>query len=495
MSSTAPTKEEISAIGAAVQAAKMELQRTFASGNVEAINNKLDDVRAAIKRFPEPFASIELVQTLANLSTAFLHTGKVQEALNSNEEAVRVAENLVSLQPNRPEPLDLLSGALGAKVNVHMAVGKLDIAFEAAQRAFSIAESIFPKNDIRMSKSLRNVGVVLSRKGEFGEGEKHLVRAYTIVCLASGAHTPEAQMLTDDLVNLFTSKDDLESAEKYAKSNFKKVSEMAVKEPKDEQVLADSASRLGSILVKQGNFTGAEPLVAQALSIRENNQTENFNPLGVAYSLAQLAGIQEELGKVTGKTEEMLIRALDIFASAKGQQSPEVTNTLNQLRSVRSKRAEKKKSDEDDGVNDSKYSITENKSGGNSSGKGSADSPRLPSGLLVDPFGLTESDRKKIASIPADDGDNRLMAAQLYFQTSKYLAASILLSEAHDLFLKKEGPTGEKTKMAKQNLMVSHTKRIDQLWLSSAREELMRLEEEQGNTPQAPEADDGMLYF
>lgn len=491
-STTAPTKEEISAIGAAIQAAKMDLQRTFASGNVEAINNKLDDVRAAIKRLPEPFASIELVQTLANLSTAFLHTGKVQEALVSNEEAVRVAESLVTLQPNRPEPLDLLSGALAVKTNVHMAVGKLDVAFEAAQRAFSIAETIFPKNDIRMSKSLRNLGVVLSRKGEFSEGEKYLVRAYTIVCLSTGAHSPEAQMLTDDLVNLSTNKNDIDCAEKYAKSNFKKVSEMTVKEPKDEQILADSASRLGSILVKRGNFADAEPLVAQALSIRENNQSENFNPLGVAYSLAQLAGIQEELEKVTGKTEEMLIRALDIFASSKGQQSPEVMNTLNQLRSVRSKRTDKKCIGEDDGDEDLKYTVSENKPEGSSNGKGSADSPRLPSRMFADPFGLTEQDRKKIASIPADDGDSRLMAAQMYFQTSKFLAASILLSEAHDVFLSKEGPSGEKTKMAKQNLMVSHTKRIDQLWLSSAREELMRLEEEQGNTTQVPDAEDGM---
>lgn len=492
---TAPTKEEINAIGMSIQTSKMELQRTFATGNIEAIMKKLEEVREAIKRLPEPFASIETVQTLANLATAFLHTGRVQEALDFNNEAVSAAEKLVEMQPNRPEPLDLLSGALGAKVNVNMVVGKLDVAEECAKRAFSIAESIFPKNDVRMSKSLRNLGVVLSRKGENAEAEKYLVRAYTIVCLASGAQSPEAQMLTDDLVNLSTNKEDLEAAEKYARSNFKKVSEISVKNAKDEQILADSGSRLGSVLVKKGNFEEAETLVSQALSLRENNQSENFNPLGIAYSLAQLAGIQEQLGKVTGKTEEMLVRALDIFASSKGQQSAEVNNTLNQLRSVRAKRAEKKKNGEvdedDDGL---AYSVTsENKSSVNGGEKSTAGngSPRSSSGKLSDPFGLTEQDRNKIASIPAEDGDGRLMAAQMYFQTSKFLAASILLTEAHEIFLKKEGPNGEKTKMSHQNMMVSQMKRIDQLWLSSAREELLRLEEEQTETAVNKKDDDG----
>lgn len=476
--------EEIKAIGAAIQQSKQELQRIFASGNVEAIKQKVEDVREVIKRLPEPFRSIETVQTLMNLSMAFLQTGRIQDAFEYSEDGTRIAEALVEQLPDQPQPQDLLSGVLSAKANLLMTVGKFDLAEECAKRAYALAERIFNKNDVRLTKSLRNLGVILGRKGEQAEGEKHLLRAYTIVCLASGAQSPEAQMLTEDLVNMFLAKEDLESAEKYARSNFKKVSELATKSPRDELILADSASRLGSLLVKRGNFEEAEGLIAQALSLRENSQADNFNPIGVAYSLAQLAGIQEESGKITAKTEEMLIRAVDIFATAKGQQSPEVANSLNQLRSVRMKRAAERaknggNADADEGTT---RVVSENRSVLN----GGDSSP-----LRSDPFGLSDLDRKKMAALGAEDGESRLMLAQAYFQSSKFLAASILLTEAHDLFLKQEGPGGEKTKMAKQNMMVSHMKRIDQLWLSAAREELMQLEDELSKqTVSASVADD-----
>lgn len=468
--------EEIKAIGAAIQQSKQELQRIFASGNVEAIKKKVEDVREVIKRLPEPFRSIETVQTLMNLSMAFLQTGRIQDAFEYSEDGTRIAEALVEQLPDQPQPQDLLSGVLSAKANLLMTVGKIDLAEECAKRAYALAERIFNKNDVRLTKSLRNLGVILGRKGEQAEGEKHLLRAYTIVCLASGAQSPEAQMLTEDLVNMFLAKEDLESAEKYARSNFKKVSELATKNPRDELILADSASRLGSLLVKRGNFDEAEGLIAQALSLRENSQADNFNPIGVAYSLAQLAGIQEESGKITAKTEEMLIRAVDIFATAKGQQSPEVANSLNQLRSVRMKRAAERakngETDADDGASTTRV-VSENRSVLNGGGGGGDSSP-----LRSDPFGMTDLDRKKMAALGAEDGESRLMLAQTYFQSSKFLAASILLTEAHDLFVKQEGPGGEKTKMAKQNMMVSHMKRIDQLWLSAAREELMHLEDD-----------------
>lgn len=476
--------EEIKAIGAAIQQSKQELQRIFASGNVEAIKQKVEDVREVIKRLPEPFRSIETVQTLMNLSMAFLQTGRIQDAFEYSEDGTRIAEALVEQLPDQPQPQDLLSGVLSAKANLLMTVGKFDLAEECAKRAYALAERIFNKNDVRLTKSLRNLGVILGRKGEQAEGEKHLLRAYTIVCLASGAQSPEAQMLTEDLVNMFLAKEDLESAEKYARSNFKKVSELATKSPRDELILADSASRLGSLLVKRGNFEEAEGLIAQALSLRENSQADNFNPIGVAYSLAQLAGIQEESGKITAKTEEMLIRAVDIFATAKGQQSPEVANSLNQLRSVRMKRAAERAKNGGDADADEGTTrvVSENRSVLN----GGDSSP-----LRSDPFGLSDLDRKKMAALGAEDGESRLMLAQAYFQSSKFLAASILLTEAHDLFLKQEGPGGEKTKMAKQNMMVSHMKRIDQLWLSAAREELMQLEDELSKqTVSASVADD-----
>lgn len=456
----------------ALQDSKLELQRCFAQGNLDGVKEKSDKALEVIRQLPEPAATGETIQMHITLSTAFLHTGRIAESLSHAEESVRHAEINIAQRPNQPQPLDILSIALGVRVIALLNSGKTDAAFESAQRSLALAEAIYPKNDFRFHKSLRNLGLVLDRKGDSAEAEKSLLKAYTIICIHAGAQSPEAQMLTDDLVNLCARKPDLDGAEKYARSNYKKILESTLTEQKELLIKADSASRLGSILVKKSQFEEAEGLISDALSIREKaaqSPTGNItiNPLGIAYSLAQLSGIQEQLNKLTDKTEENLMRALDIFANVKGQQSPEVINTLGQLRNVRAKRAGGSSTKEDD--------IDYKVSGENRSN--SVSSPGQHT-LSLDPFALTEEDRRRFASLPSDDGNSRMMLANAYFEQRKFLAANILLTEAHTLFLKSEGPTAKTTQAAKQNMMVSGFKRIEQLWMLTVREEVLKLEDE-----------------
>lgn len=493
---------------AQLQNLKNEIQRSFQTKDIDSIRLKSDEALQLMKQLPPAQALLEIIQLYLTLSTAFFHLNRFPEAFENAELSIAYAQQQVSQNPNQPQPLELFSMALGCKVMACLGLqGKeqLDAGLEAAKRSFAIAEAIYPKNDFRLHKSLRSLGLIQVKREEYSEAEKALLKAYTILCLTSGPTSPEAQYLTDDLVQMCYQKEDLEAAEKYARSNYKKVMEgrdnrngkrLTIPEEFDKekeriitQIVADSGARLATCLVKRSNFVEAEPIIECCLSLRDDPQYPS-NPLGIAYTLAQLCGVKEQLGKVDEIVEAMLVRALEIFGPTRGQNSTEVMNTLNQLRTVRQRRngggaqssslgSNKVGSTENDSEDDdANYRIKEesslrslsngSRSPANASGNAS---PALSMG------DLTEDDRRKINSMPKGDGPRRMMLANAFFEQRKYLAANILLTEAHSIFADELGEEADMTKMARQNMMVSVLKRIEQQWLQIVSEEILRRED------------------
>lgn len=481
-----------------LQTLKNEIQRAFQTKDMEGIKTKSDEALQLMKQLPPAESLLEIIQLYLTLSTAHFHLNRFNEAFSFAEQSIAHAQLQVSQMPNQPQPLELLSMALGCKVMACLGLPAThhDSGLEAAKNSLAIAEAIYPKNDFRLHKSLRALGLIQNKREEYSEAEKALLKAYTILCLTSGPTSPEAQYLTDDLVQMCYQKEDLEAAEKYARSNYKKVMEGRGSDGKrltipDEfdrdkervitQITADSCARLATCLVKRGSFVEAEPIIECCLSLRDDPQYPS-NPLGIAYTLSQLCGVKEQLGKVDETVEAMLVRALEIFGPTRGQNSPEVMNTLNQLRTVRQRRnggataqSPSSGSRKVDDIDDDSYRVKEEStlrslSNGNRSSTGGA-SPALSMG------DLTEDDRIKINSMPKNDGPRRMMLANAFFEQRKYLAANILLTEAHSIFADELGEEADMTKMARQNMMVSVLKRIEQQWLQIVSEEVLRRED------------------
>jgi tetratricopeptide (TPR) repeat protein len=498
---TSSSSSAVSEPHAALQTLKQEIQRYFAIGDFDTAIRKSDEALALCKVLPAVVSISESIQLHINLSTAFIHMNRFVEAELHADNAVKGSEIAISQRPNQPQPLEVLSISLGCKAIASLSNGKVDDALVIGQKSLSIAESIYPKNDPRLHKPLRTLGMIYDKKGNNTEAEMTLLRAYTIIVLAGGPACGESQLLTEDLVNMFTKKNDYENAEKYARKNYKgikdKASNSTLKVP-EMGVLADSATRFANTLVRKGDHASAEPLIMEALAIRESKEFSSQNPLAIAYSLSQLAAIREVLGKLDSEVEDMLVKALEIFGRTKGPNSPEVVNTLNQLKTVRSKRKNGGSSTTGSSSSSSasSSSSSKNKSAGDVSVEdvddddddqveASSPNPIVPSSSsattskgkkTTESYDITPEERQKIDSIPPNDGISRMQLAGFFYEKNKFATAELLLNQAYQIFLRTTGPDHEHTKAARQNLGLVRNNRLNQLWMQVVADEVLTVE-------------------
>lgn len=450
---------------AKLQAEKMELQKLFNMGNFPAVLVKTEEALKWAKALPPVISTPEIVQLYVNASSALVQMSKTEDAEKYASSAVLQAEIAVTERPGQPQAIELLSIATGSKVIALLAGGKLDQATEAAEKALAMAENIYPKNDPRLHKSLRNYALCLDKKGDASNAEKNFLRAHTILGVTIGHNTPECQLLSEDLVNLHLRKGDLDKAESYARKNHKVLTEKGLA-GRELAFLADAATRLATILVKKDQHAEAEPFLRETLSLRE--KLPGAHPLTVAFALVQLAGVMETQNKVTTEVEALLKRALDIFARTKGPNCPEVANTLTQLRSVSAKLAAAKQSrggpeldneDDDEGL---QYRVT-------SESKPARSSAQKSSGVI------SEEDRKAMSRLPPNNPMACMELAGKFYEQGSFNGAEELLTRAHGMFLKAHGPDHPSTSAAQQNLAVVRNNRVQQLWMEVVAEEMERL--------------------
>jgi hypothetical protein len=213
-----------------------------------------------------------------------------------------------------------------------------------------------------------------------------------------------------------------------------------------------------------------------------------------------------------------------------GQNSPEVQNTLNQLRALRARRNGSTVSattvsasgsstgldgddyeDEDDELqytimDESKHRINSLLTGdklqfqrdsqsllssGSSSTNGHIQSSNSSSGSrglsstvpsnstrIASPQSLLTDD-EEVLSLRLTPGDSmaRLVKANEYFEQGRYSCADLLLSQAHQIISHQSGPHDPNLKAIQGNLNISRQNRINQLWLQVVAELVMTQEE------------------
>jgi len=473
---------------------QQETQKKFVAGDFPgSIQCGLESLEVA-KQLPPLVANTEIVQIHLNIASANMQMQKFPEAYEHAEIAAQEAENGIKLRPNQPQAIEVLAIVLNTKAYSLINLNKIEEASVAAERSLALAEAIYPKNDVRLHKSLRTLGLVRERQGKGEEAEKFLFRSYTILSLTLGPQANEAQMSVDELCNLMLKKNDLVSAEKFARINYKSLTEKTLDE-RGQLILGDSSSRLAQVLRRQNRLAEAEVLMEQALAIREEKLTR-INPIGVAYTLSQLAAIQEAQGKVDGEVEARLMKALDIFGRLKGQNSPEVQNTLNQLRNVRSKRngSAVGQSTEDDGL---QYNVSEEskRAGAGAGSKPQALSPAgatpgtaarvtgpTPAAPVAQTFQYSDTEELARLKFGPEDAMGRMMQANTYFEQGRFSCAEAVIAEALEIFLRTKGPEDQMTQAAKQNLGVARSQGLNRLWMQVVASLVLEQEEKLNST-------------
>ncbi|RYG61049.1 hypothetical protein EON64_18865, partial [archaeon] len=212
-------------VPARLLAEKTEIQKSFNAGDFPTVLKRTEEALKLAKTLPPASSVPEVVQLHVNASSANLHMNNMEEAINQVNTAVLTAEIAVTERPGQPQPIELLTVALGGKIIALLTSGQVDSALECAERCVSLAESIYPKNDPRLHKSLRALGLTLEKKGDQAGAEKALLRGYTILSISVGVQCLEAQLLVEDLYNLCLRRGDLEAAERHVRKHHKAMAE------------------------------------------------------------------------------------------------------------------------------------------------------------------------------------------------------------------------------------------------------------------------------
>jgi tetratricopeptide (TPR) repeat protein len=476
------TTQDKSVVGSELEALKVKIQQSFNQQQFELATQQSMEALELIKALPLGESIAETIQIHVNLSTACIHTNRLDDAIHHATFAVETAEKGLEMAKDNPQAHEILAITLNSLAqSLTTKGGDLGPAQQAAQRAITICESIYPTNDPRLHKPLRSLGVVLEKKGDLADAEKTFKRAYLMLHLSVGPQVPEAQMLTEDLINFYMRKNDIDAAEQQAQKNYKGICDRPQLNDRDQLILADSASRYASLLLRRGKFALAEPVVERALNLREQSRVMNRNPLGIAFGIVQLCAIREQLNKLDQSAVQMMMRAIDIFSKLRGPQSSEVTNSVAQLQTIRTILSAKEastsssKDGADDDDDDLKYTVKDSKSGAAKRSTTSTEKLISDAKHNAKTNEISEEDKRKMASIKPEDGNTRMALANMYFQQSKYNCAEILLAEAFEIFRKELGLEHQATKAAQQNLAVTRANRLNQLWMEIVSEESLAI--------------------
>lgn len=273
---------------AKIQGFKVEIQKAFQSNDTKSVIKLGNDALLIAKLLPEPMASGESMQMHLHISNAMMQSNQVKDAESHINSCLEFAERSVSLRPNHPQPLEMLSIAQVSKVYWLINQNRISEATELAKKAREIASNIYPPSEPRNFKTLRCLGILYDKQDKVEEAEKLLSHAYELQ-LTVGPENHELAMVTDDLINMHIKRGNDAGAEKYARMYHEYLCDKMTLDAPPALVIGDAAARLSSILCRQNRHAEAESLMQQSLQIREKFLGPGAQP--VAMTLVAVAGI------------------------------------------------------------------------------------------------------------------------------------------------------------------------------------------------------------
>eukprot|EP01031_Cornospumella_fuschlensis_P033342 gene33342-40332_t len=139
-SNSAPVSPKSSSddVPAKLMAEKTEIQKSFNSGDFATVLKRTEEALVLAKKLPPSSSVPEVVQLHVNASSANLHLNNMEEAVNQANAAVLTAEIAVAERPGQPQPIELLTVALGGKIVALITSEQVDSALELAERCVAL---------------------------------------------------------------------------------------------------------------------------------------------------------------------------------------------------------------------------------------------------------------------------------------------------------------------------------------------------------------------
>ena len=194
-----------------------------------------------------------------------------------------------------------------------------------AQKALSVAETSFGKNDGNTGLSVNLLGLLYKSQGDYATAEPLYKRALAIHEKTFGAQHPITATSLNNLAGLYNSQGDYTAAEPLYKRA------LAIREKilgAQHPDTAQSFNNLAGLYYLQGDYAIAEPLYKRALATHE--KTLGAQHPDTAASLNNLALLYQSQGDYAA-AEPLLKRALAIREKIFGTQHPDTATSLDNL--------------------------------------------------------------------------------------------------------------------------------------------------------------------
>ena len=279
----------------------------------------LDDAtdRIAPSFGEQPLVAAEVRHTIG---TADKNLGRYDRARPLLESAFETRTRL--LGDDDPETINTLS----ALAELAWRDSRYDEAVDLGRRLLDRQRRVYGEPSPEVAGSLEDLGRILTDAGQFDEAEKVLDDALAMNIEVHGERSLQAAACYENMATLMQlSRQDYAAAEKLARASLE-IRREAIPSPTLDT--ASSVNNLGVLLLLQGRYDEALPVLQEAVDISRRVGGDQH---------PELARALENLGNVYyrkhefDRTLELLDEVMTIRKEVLGENSPDVARTLNNM--------------------------------------------------------------------------------------------------------------------------------------------------------------------
>jgi len=343
------------------------LTKASALNNEASILQQQGETKKAIEYFTQALnllvannaqKKIAYIETLDNLSLAYLKLGKADSAHVLAEEAITkrkelgVSDLLISYL-RKGEALQakgLWNKALENYNEAKTTAEQADARYPALQGNMAIvnqelgnyakAEQLFNKqlnllqakgqaNTLKYATALNNKATLMQIQANFLEAEDLLEESLNLIAEILGTDNLEYVGVAENLALVDLQLGKYQSAEKLLQ-NIINVRE--AKLGKDHPAYANAILNMGRLKQQRGKYQEAEPLFSKAVEI--NEKAFGINHPNYAFALNGMALLYQTMGNFS-KSEELFSKSVKIYENVYGSNHPEYATALENLATLK----------------------------------------------------------------------------------------------------------------------------------------------------------------
>lgn len=200
-------------------------------------------------------------------------------------------------------------------------LGDFQRAENAFRRSLLLRAELYPALDGEMAIGFNMLGNSLARQSRFPEAQEAFLKALTV--REAGSSTYDIAFANNQLCFSYYSDNQAAKAERYCRAAL---NERQKTFSSDKPSYAYSLNELAYTLLLQSRFPEAEQYYQRAVTIRETlNSVDDL-----VFAVEQLANVQVRQGH-DRRADEQFRRLIELKEKAKGVDSVEVANSLNEL--------------------------------------------------------------------------------------------------------------------------------------------------------------------